>query len=76
MPPPSGDGAPTRVGPGRRRPAGLDDVAGRRETPARIIELFLADLTAAHGSVRGYARDALGVDDALVSALRERLPER
>ncbi|MEH1097056.1 tyrosine-protein phosphatase [Micromonospora sp. CPCC 205739] len=43
--------------------------------PARIIELFLADLTAAHGSVRGYARDALGVDDALVTALRERLLE-
>ncbi|MDH6465528.1 hypothetical protein M2302_005730 [Micromonospora sp. A200] len=62
--------------PGRRRPAGPDDVAGRRATPARIIELFLADPTAAHGSVRGSARNALAVDDALVSALRERLPER
>ena len=65
-----------RVGPGRRRPAGPDHVAGRPEKPARIIELLLADLTAAHGSVRGYARDALGVDYALVSALRERLLER
>ncbi|MEV0810071.1 tyrosine-protein phosphatase [Micromonospora sp. NPDC050200] len=44
--------------------------------PARVIELFLADLTAAHGSVRGYARDALGADDALVIALRERLLHR
>ncbi|MEU5942068.1 tyrosine-protein phosphatase [Micromonospora sp. NPDC047548] len=43
--------------------------------PARVIELFLADLTAAHGSVRGYARDALGVDDAVVTALRGRLLE-
>ncbi|MFC8616786.1 tyrosine-protein phosphatase [Micromonospora purpureochromogenes] len=41
-----------------------------------MIELFLADPTTAHGSVRGYARDPLGVDDALVSALRERLLER
>ncbi|NYF59143.1 hypothetical protein [Micromonospora purpureochromogenes] len=61
------------VGPGRRRPAGPDDVPGRRGTPARIIERFPADLTAAHDSVRGYARD---VDDALVTALRERLLER
>jgi protein-tyrosine phosphatase len=41
--------------------------------PAEIIHLVLADLTAAHGSVRGYARDRLGVDDDLVDALRARL---
>ncbi|MEV4493883.1 tyrosine-protein phosphatase [Micromonospora coxensis] len=44
--------------------------------PAEVIRLFLADLTAAHGSVRGYARDRLGVDDALVTVLRERLLHR
>jgi protein-tyrosine phosphatase len=37
------------------------------------MELFLADLTAAHGSVHAYAADRLGVDDALLTALQRRL---
>jgi hypothetical protein len=36
-------------------------------------EKLTADLTERHGSIRGYAADHLGVDDALVAALRERL---
>jgi protein-tyrosine phosphatase len=41
--------------------------------PAEIIRLFLADLAAGYGSVRGYATDQLGVDDALIAELRGRL---
>jgi protein-tyrosine phosphatase len=41
--------------------------------PATVMELFLADLTAAHGSVHAYAADRLGVDDALLTALQQRL---
>lgn len=41
--------------------------------PAEIIRLFLTDLAAEHGSVRGYATDQLGVDDALIAELRGRL---
>ncbi|MFJ6197876.1 tyrosine-protein phosphatase [Micromonospora sp. NPDC092111] len=48
---------------------------GYGRAPARIIELVLADLTAAHGSLPGYARDVLGVDDDVVAALRDRLLE-
>lgn len=54
--------------PGRilRRP-------GYGRAPAEIIRLFLADLTARHGSVREYAATRLGVDDELVGRLRDRL---
>jgi protein-tyrosine phosphatase len=41
--------------------------------PADIIRLFLADLAAEYGSVREYATDHLGVDDALITQLRTRL---
>jgi hypothetical protein len=34
---------------------------------------FLADLAAGYGSAGGYARDRLGVGDALVAGLRDRL---
>ncbi|MFG3049981.1 tyrosine-protein phosphatase [Kitasatospora sp. NPDC048239] len=46
---------------------------GFGRAPEAVIRLTLADLAAAHGSVRGYAADRLGVDDALVDALRGRL---
>ncbi|MFI1798175.1 tyrosine-protein phosphatase [Streptomyces sp. NPDC020379] len=41
--------------------------------PAEVMRLFLADLGARYGSVRGYAAERLGVDDDLVAALRGRL---
>ncbi|MFQ6193861.1 tyrosine-protein phosphatase [Streptomyces sp. NPDC000405] len=41
--------------------------------PAGIMSLFMAELTARYGSVRGYAAQRLGVDDELVSALRGQL---
>lgn len=41
--------------------------------PAEIMRLFLADLSARYGSVRGYAAERLGVDDDLAAALRDRL---
>ncbi|NYI06364.1 tyrosine-protein phosphatase [Allostreptomyces psammosilenae] len=43
--------------------------------PAEVMRLFLADLTERHGSVRRYAADLLGADDAVVAALRRRLLE-
>ncbi|MEV1332953.1 tyrosine-protein phosphatase [Micromonospora costi] len=46
---------------------------GYGRAPEEIIRLVLADLAAAHGSVRGYAADRLGVDDDLVGRLRDRL---
>ncbi|MEV0495752.1 tyrosine-protein phosphatase [Streptomyces atratus] len=48
---------------------------GYGRAPADIMRFFLADLAAAHGSVRGYAADRLGVDDELVAALRRNLLE-
>ncbi|MEV8530943.1 tyrosine-protein phosphatase [Streptomyces sp. NPDC051211] len=41
--------------------------------PEQIIRLFLADLTARHGSVHAYAVDHLGIDADLVPRLRDRL---
>ena len=41
--------------------------------PGVVLELFLADLTAAHGSVHAYAAERLGVDGVLLGALREKL---
>ncbi|MEV0522269.1 tyrosine-protein phosphatase [Streptomyces sp. NPDC050439] len=46
---------------------------GYGRAPEEIMRLFLADLTAAHGSVRDYAVKQLGVDDALIDRLRTRL---
>ncbi|MEV4824101.1 tyrosine-protein phosphatase [Micromonospora sp. NPDC049274] len=46
---------------------------GYGRAPEAIIRHFLADLTATHGSVVGYATERLGVDDALTARLRERL---
>ena len=43
--------------------------------PATVMRHVLNDLTATHGSVHTYATDRLGVDAALVTALRERLLE-
>ncbi|WP_271221016.1 tyrosine-protein phosphatase [Streptosporangium carneum] len=48
---------------------------GYGQAPGEIMRLFLADLAAEHGSVRGYAADRLGVGDDLVAALRARLLE-
>jgi protein-tyrosine phosphatase len=46
---------------------------GYGRAPAEIILMFLADLTAAHGSVHRYAAERLGLDDGVLSALRTRL---
>ncbi|MFD7713904.1 tyrosine-protein phosphatase [Streptomyces sp. NPDC059786] len=44
--------------------------------PARIMRLFLADLTARHGSIAGYVTDSLALDaDALADTLRTHLLE-
>ncbi|WP_042396362.1 tyrosine-protein phosphatase [Streptacidiphilus carbonis] len=48
---------------------------GYGRAPAAVLRHVLDDLTAAHGSVRGYAVERLGVDDELVGALRARLLE-
>ncbi|PKV89297.1 protein-tyrosine phosphatase [Streptomyces sp. TLI_146] len=48
---------------------------GYGRAPAAIMRLFLADLSARHGSVRGYATELLGVDEELVAALRAGLLE-
>ncbi|MGX1883667.1 tyrosine-protein phosphatase [Streptomyces sp. NPDC055287] len=46
---------------------------GYGRAPAEIMRLFLADLTATHGSVRGYAAAHLGATDELVARLRAQL---
>ncbi|MGK5639071.1 tyrosine-protein phosphatase [Streptomyces sp. URMC 126] len=46
---------------------------GYGTAPAEVMRLFLDGLARRHGSVRGYAAGVLGVDDALVGALRRRL---
>ncbi|MBZ4320488.1 tyrosine-protein phosphatase [Streptomyces huiliensis] len=43
--------------------------------PADVMSLFLDGLARRHGSVSGYAEKVLGVDDALVAALRRNLLE-
>ncbi len=48
---------------------------GYGQAPAEVMRLFLAALTREHGSVRAYAADLLGADDALVAALRANLLE-
>ncbi|MGW6495134.1 tyrosine-protein phosphatase [Nonomuraea angiospora] len=45
---------------------------GYGRAPAEIMRLFLADLAAAHGSVRGYVTERLGVEEELISELRAR----
>ncbi|WP_189135246.1 tyrosine-protein phosphatase [Wenjunlia tyrosinilytica] len=44
--------------------------------PAEIMRVFLAELIARYGSVRGYAAEQLAVDDDLVMALRRQLLHR
>ncbi|MCZ7459589.1 tyrosine-protein phosphatase [Streptomyces sp. WMMC940] len=46
---------------------------GYGRAPAEVMRLFLAALARRHGSIRGYAENALGVDEALIESLRERL---
>lgn len=46
------------------------------QAPAQVMRLFLADLAAAHGSVRGYAVDQLGIDEDLIAGLRTQLLSR
>ncbi|MGW1893208.1 tyrosine-protein phosphatase [Streptomyces sp. NPDC002004] len=53
----------------------LPDWPGYGRAPAAVMRLFLAALAERHGSVRGYVTDVLGVDDALVAALRAQLVE-
>ncbi|WP_436772489.1 tyrosine-protein phosphatase [Yinghuangia sp. YIM S09857] len=45
---------------------------GYGRAPAGLMRRFLAWAEAEHGSLRGYAEAQLGVDDALVAALRTR----
>ncbi|MFD0275466.1 tyrosine-protein phosphatase [Kitasatospora sp. NPDC127111] len=46
---------------------------GFGRAPEEVIRHVLADLTRAHGSVRGYATGALGLDERLIDELRGRL---
>lgn len=46
---------------------------GYGRAPQEIMRLFLSDLKAGHGSVHAYAIGHLGIDEALISRLRERL---
>ncbi len=46
---------------------------GYGRAPEEVIRLFLAGLTAEYGSVHGYVTGRLGVTDATVGALRDRL---
>ncbi|MFI9719657.1 tyrosine-protein phosphatase [Streptomyces sp. NPDC052396] len=46
---------------------------GYGRAPEQVIRLFLADLAAAHGSVRGYTTEVLGVDEQLAEQLRNSL---
>ncbi|MFE1188481.1 tyrosine-protein phosphatase [[Kitasatospora] papulosa] len=55
------------------RPSGFGRPVRRGRAPEEVIRLFLADLGAAHGSVRGYVTGRLGITDATVGALRDRL---
>lgn len=48
---------------------------GYGRAPEEVMRLFLADLSAAHGSVHAYAARHLGADDHLVTRLRARLLE-
>lgn len=45
---------------------------GYGRAPEEVMRLFLADLTASHGSVQAYVTGGLGVDDAVTEALRAR----
>ncbi|MEU7854984.1 tyrosine-protein phosphatase [Nonomuraea sp. NPDC049141] len=44
---------------------------GYGQAPGEVMRLCLAELAAGHGSVRDYAVTRLGVDDKLITALRE-----
>ena len=48
---------------------------GYGRAPEEVIRLFLAGLTAEHGSVHGYVTGRLGVTGATIDALRRRLLE-
>lgn len=48
---------------------------GAGRAPAEVMRLFLAALAEAHGSVRAYAAELLGVDEAFVAELRAKLLE-
>ncbi|MCX4399027.1 tyrosine-protein phosphatase [Streptomyces sp. NBC_01767] len=48
---------------------------GYGTAPADIMRLFLADLTATHGSVHAYVTEFLGTDPELAAALRGKLLE-
>ena len=43
------------------------------KAPAAVMEVFLAELKAKHGSVHGYVTEVLGVDERLIAALRQHL---
>jgi protein-tyrosine phosphatase len=40
------------------------------KAPEAVMEVFLADLKAKHGTVHGYVTDVLGVDETVIAALR------
>lgn len=43
------------------------------KAPAAVMELFLDELKAKHGSVHGYVTEVLGVDEKIIAALRQHL---
>ncbi|MFD9292047.1 hypothetical protein ACFWBV_27940 [Streptomyces sp. NPDC060030] len=56
--------------PGLLTFGGLHDFRDPVGTPEELVRLFLTDLTALHGSLRGYVTGRPGVTDATVGALR------
>jgi protein-tyrosine phosphatase len=48
---------------------------GFGRAPEEVMRLFLSDLAATYGSVRGYAVQHLGIDDTLIQQLRSQLLE-
>ena len=43
------------------------------KAPAAVMELFLAELKAKHGSIHGYVTEVLGIDEKTTAALRQHL---
>ncbi|MGA4843599.1 GNAT family N-acetyltransferase [Streptomyces sp. G45] len=76
----------TRTGPARDRTpaarhaaqaaAAIPRATPPGRAPAQAMRLFLAALAQRHGSVRAYAAERLGADNALVARLRHALLER
>lgn len=70
-------GAEATAGAATERPLGLSAAAIRRlfRSDPVYLESTLIELEARHGSIRAFAREILGLDDAMVARLREQLLE-